>query len=111
MRSCLVAALVSSVDGSFRNKARRFLAGLSCDELQFIAEYLGACILDSSDDCLRPRVELAGRIARFQKARVSPWNRGPALVRSEDLEHKMILLLEYLCRSGRREFSVPVRSA
>ena len=39
MRSTLVVALVSCVDGEFRNKARRFLAGLSCDELQFIAEY------------------------------------------------------------------------
>jgi hypothetical protein len=84
---------------------RRFLAGLSCDELQFIAEYLGACILDSSAVCWRSRAELADRIARFQQARVIQ-----ARVRSEDLEHKMILLLEYLSRRDRGEYSVPVRT-
>jgi hypothetical protein len=101
VRNSLVVALVSCVDDAFRNRARRFLGGLSCDELLFIAEYLGACILDSSDGCLRSRTELAGRIARFQQARAT---------RSEDLEHKMILLLEYLCRSGHGEISVPVRT-
>ena len=104
MRSSLVAALVSCADGSLQNKARRFLAGLSCDELQFIAEYLGARILDSPGECFTSRSELAGRIAEFQRARVTR-----AGIRSEDHEHKMILLLEYLCRSGRGEFSVPVR--
>ena len=105
MRSTLVVALVSCVDGEFRSKARRFLAGLSSDELQFIAEYLGACILDSSDEYWRSRAELARSIARFQQARATQ-----ARVRSEDLEHKMILLVEYLCRSGRGEFSIPVRA-
>lgn len=99
MRSRLVAALISCVDGSVKNKTRRFLAGLSFDELQFIAEYLGACILDSTGVYGCSRAELACRIARFQRARVAP-----AQTRSEDLEHKMILLLEYLCRIGRREF-------
>lgn len=105
MRSSLVAALVSCADGTLKNKARRFLAGLSCDELQFIAEYLGACILDSSTECFRSRAELARRVARFQEARCAS-----ARIRSEDLEHKMILLQEYLCRSGRRKFSVRVRT-
>jgi hypothetical protein len=105
VRNSLVAAMVSCVDGSFRNRARRFLVGLSCDELQFIAEYLGACILDSSEECLPSGAEAAGRMARFQQARVSR-----AGARSEDLEHKMILLLEYLCRSGHGEVSIPVRT-
>lgn len=105
MRSTLVAALVSSVNVSFRNKARRFLVGLSSDELQFIAEFLGACILESNGERIRSRSELAGRIAEFQRARFST-----APVRSEDQDHKMILLLEYLCQSGRREFPVQVRT-
>jgi hypothetical protein len=106
----LVAALVSCVDSSTRIKSRRFLAGLSCDELQFIAEYLGACILDSCDECFGSRAELAGRIARFQQARFQQALVTQAPVRSEDLEHKMILLLEYLCHSGRGEFFLPVRT-
>jgi hypothetical protein len=105
VRSSLVTALVSCADGSFKSKSRRFLAGLSYDELQFIAEYLGACILDSSGECFRSRAELARRIAQFEQGRGTGGR-----IRSEDLEHKMILLLEYLWRSGRPEFSARVRT-
>ena len=106
MRSSLVAALVSCAEGSFRCKVRPFLAGLSCDELQFIAEYLGAWILDCSAECCHSRQELAFRIADFQRARGLRTRGG-----SEDLEHKTILLLEYLCRSGLGGFPVRVRTA
>ena len=81
MRSALVTALLACSDSSLRIKARRFLQGLSSDELQFIAEYLGARILEAAGP-------------------------GQAFVgyRSEtpDQDHKMILLLEYLRRSGPR---------
>ena len=106
MQRTLVAALVSCVDGSLRGKARRFLVGLSSDELEFIAEFLGACILESSATCRRrSRAELSARIAEFQHARFTRGRLQP-----EDQEHKMILLLEYLCRTGLREFSVPMRA-
>ena len=87
MRSSLVAALVSCVDGSFKNKAHRFLAGLSCDELQFIAEYFGSRILDFSGDGFSGG-DSPGDCFRFGVAH--------SRIRSEDVEHKMILLLEYL---------------
>jgi len=106
MRSSLVAALVSCAKASFRRRVRRFLAGLSCDELQFIAEYLGSWILDYSNDCCHSRQELAFRIADFQRARGLRTRSG-----SDDLEHKTILLLEYLCRSGLGRFPVRVRTA
>ena len=99
MRTALVAALVLCVDGPLREQTRRFLAGLSCDELEFIAEFLGACILESSKKRRRSRAELAECIAEFQQARVTGVPLPP-----EDEEHKMILLLEYLCRSGVQEF-------
>jgi hypothetical protein len=60
-------------------KARRFLQGLSSDELQFIAEYLGACILESAGPG-------QGSTGYCQE--------------TPDQDHKMILLLEYLRRSG-----------
>ena len=41
MRNALVTALTSCADRPTKNKARRFLSGLSFDELQFIAEFLG----------------------------------------------------------------------
>lgn len=96
MRNALVAALTSCADSPFRDKARRFLSGLSSDELQFIAEFLGACVLESGRKRCCSRAQLAEKIAEFQRARAS------AAGWSEDQEHKMILLLEYLCRDGRQ---------
>ena len=101
MRSSLVAALVSCVESPLKYEARRFLVGLSSDELQFIAEFLGACILESSGRCGCSRAQLADRIDRYQQTRD-----GCAQRRSEDQDHKMILLLEYLCRSGVPQFSL-----
>ena len=74
-----------------RSKARRFLAGLSSDELQFIAGFLGSCILES----LGP-----GACDRSVGARKL----------SADHELKMILLLEYLCCSGLQKVSMPARA-
>jgi hypothetical protein len=85
-RQDLVTALVACTDVPFRARARRFARGLSADELQFIAEYLGACILESSASACK----LAARL--------------PAA----DRDHKMILLLEYLSRTGNQ--AVAVRS-
>lgn len=94
MRRVLITALASCADRAVESKTRRFLAGLSCDELQFFAEFLGASILDY--DCRRrgSRAQLAEQIAEFQKARCRC--QAPPL----DQDHKMILLLEFLCLSG-----------
>jgi flagellar basal body rod protein FlgB len=89
-RHDLVAALVACADTPFRARARRFASGLSADELQFIAEYLGACILEATGRCCMSRAELAQRIADFQRTRRP----------LADRDHKSILLLEFLCRTG-----------
>lgn len=95
MRDSLVAALVACADQPLKSEARRFLAGLSSDELQFIAEFLGSCVLEPEVRCACNRAELAQRIARFQQARANRTERW-----SSDQAHKMILLLEYLCHTG-----------
>ena len=105
MRNSLVAALVACADQPLKSTARRFLDGLSSDELQFIAEFLGSCMLEPQVRYARNRAELAERIARFERARSDR-----ARMRSTDQELKMILLLEYLCRSGVQEFSMPARA-
>jgi hypothetical protein len=95
VRSTLVAALVSCADSPHKSRARRFVEGLSSDELQFIAEFLGACVLDSAGQPCDSRAQWAERITRYQQA-----SGGCRACRSADQEHKMILLLEFLCRSG-----------
>ncbi len=97
MRTALVTALVACADVPLRSRARRFLLGLSSDELQFIAEFLGACILECGGLVGNSREQLACRIAEFQQAR-------SASARSaSDEQHKMILLLEFLTRKGQKQ--------
>ena len=88
-----------------RWRARRFLAGLSSDELEFIAAFLGSCVLESQARCTGDRSQLAERVARFQQvgAECSPsW--------SCDREHKMIVLLEYLCQAGMHQRGMAARA-
>jgi hypothetical protein len=102
VRSALVAALVAGAESSLKSRVRRFLRGLSCDELQFIASFLGACILESTGK-LRGTGFFPGDVVELQGQGVL--DRG-----SEDWHLKMILLIEFLCRSGIRQTSIPVRS-
>lgn len=91
-----------------RDSMERFLEGLSTDELQYIAEYLGCRLLEPQIDALHSdRNGLAVDVERFQFSR-----RGypAAMARTmggtqvavrggADVAHKMILLLEYLSMS------------
>jgi hypothetical protein len=106
VRNSLVAALVACADRPLKSEARRFLAGLSSDELQFIAEFLGSCVLESHVRSARTRAELADRIACFQQSRTHH-----VCPRSPDQELKMILLLEYLCRVGVKGLSTSPHAA
>src|SRR5262252_9551139 len=63
LRNSLVTALVSCADTPLKAKARRFLQGLSADELQFIAEFLGACMLEAPERSARSRAEFAQQSA------------------------------------------------
>jgi len=83
----LVAALVECAQQPLKMDARRFLDGLSADELQFIADYLGFCILESQLPATLTREELARSIDEFQEA-----------CPTRDPDRKSILLLEYLQR-------------
>ena len=87
VRKSLVAALVERAEQPLKLDARRFLAGLTGDELQFIADYLGFCILESPLPAGCTRCELARSISEFQAACPTP-----------DADRKSILLLEYLQR-------------
>lgn len=98
-RASLVKALSTVALTDRRRSARRFLQGLSTEELRYIASYLGACLLESA---LHTRTASRGQIAwdilQYESCRttaLSHWDASAHVV-SDDVEHKMILLLEYL---------------
>jgi len=105
LRTALISAITACADDRLQKKARWFLQGLSNDELQYIAEFLGACVLESSrhEACISRR-ELADGIAHFDRLRSAP-SGGP-----NDPEHKMIVLLEYLCRCKLTRYSLALRA-
>ena len=81
MRRTLVSALVSCANQDGRTRVRRFLAGLSADELEFLAGFQGARILER---CAGP----------------SQPHDYAACATPGDLDHKMLVLREYLVRCG-----------
>jgi hypothetical protein len=96
VRDALLAALVACANSRpSRSRTRRFLTGLSADELQFIAGYLGSRILGS----------VPSRDIRFRRtdAGVTAW-------RSDDQEHKMILLREFLGCTGMEQTPTRTRA-
>ena len=105
MRHDLTAALLSCAEGPRYTSVRRFLKGLSRDELQFLAEFLGSSILEVNEYCPCSRAQLAERITEFQRMRCADAGSSP------DQDHKMILLLEFLCRSGLQRVAVGMRAS
>lgn len=105
MRRALVAALASCADGALRPRTRRFLAGLSCDELQFLADFLGASILEYDCRYSQRRSQLSLRIGEFQKVRRGRY------AASRDQDHKIILLREFLSVSGLEQAPAALRSS
>ena len=89
MKTILVRSLCSVVSEQQRRKARQFLLGLSTDELQYIAEFLGSCILESEQPYRWTRPQLSRGIQRFDQSQKNSVS---------DRQHKMILLLEFLSR-------------
>jgi hypothetical protein len=85
----LITALTACAEISVRTRARRFLLGLSADELQFLAEFVGSCILESSED-------IAGAANKVELSEYCLAKPGPQQL---DRADKLILLREYLRRS------------
>jgi hypothetical protein len=105
VRDVLVTALAACADNRQRRPSLRFLQGLSADELQYIAEFLGSCILESSGGSPVTRAELADQVSYFaQSCR-------PRRAASRDRDHKAILLVEFLCQSGLRFATMRARTA
>ena len=89
-RVTLVNAISSLTGADRRQGARRFLEGLSGDELEYIAEYFGARLIESYPTCPRlTRDEIALCVQRYDRAVAGPSTGGCRA-------HGMMILLEYL---------------
>ena len=88
-RSDLVHALTLLT--ADQGRSRRFLEGLSTNELHYIAEFFGATALDPE---LRPRKGRAAMARRVQMFHEKSDRSGETP--SFSASHKMILLLEFL---------------
>lgn len=96
-RASLVKALSVVALSDRRLVARRFLQGLSTEELRYIAGYLGACLLESAGRSVpASRDEVAWEIVQYECCQ----KHGTCNCLPHASEHKMILLLEFLssCR-------------
>jgi hypothetical protein len=89
MKTILVKSLCCMVPFEQSRKARQFLLGLSTDELQYIAEFFGSCVLESEKPYRWTRTQLSQNIQRFDRCQKNSIS---------DRQHKMILLLEFVCR-------------
>lgn len=109
MKAALVNALCACASDRQKRKARRFLEGLSEDELRYIADFLGARILESAAGCAGDDPRPGQNVAAFERA----WNASAAPHRPSARlgyqEHKMILLREYLSRCAMQESAGHVR--
>jgi hypothetical protein len=104
LRAALISAITAFAHERLQKKARWFLHGLSNDELQYIAEFLGACVLESAGHETCSRRQLADGIAHFDRFRSAPCGG------RDDSEHKMIVLLEYLCRCQLTHYTPALRA-
>ncbi len=89
-KSALVFALSVCVEDLQRREIRRFLRGLATDELQYIAEFLGSCILESGGRCHCSRTQLAEAIKQFDRTRRGSIAAARA-PQDQEPEHKMHL--------------------
>jgi len=101
MKSILVKSLCAVVSDRQRRKVRQFLLGLSTDELQYIAEFLGSCIIESEEPYRWTRAQLSHGIQRFDQSQKNSVS---------DRQHKMILLNEFLSRCDIGSAPMPTRA-
>jgi hypothetical protein len=107
-RTAFVDALSSLTNLSHREPTRCFLEGLSRDELQYIAAYLGARTLDPELAFSDPsRDHLSQQVEAYEHRRcestfkyATSCQDGAAILSGSDAGHKMILLLEFLMISA-----------
>ena len=86
-RSSLMGALIRTANPSNLHLTLDFLSGLSCGELQCLAEFQGACLLEMTDAPVNPYRMLS---EFFDPAVSERWRN------CEDRAHKTFVVLSWL---------------
>ena len=86
-RSSLMGALIRTANPSNLHSVLDFLTGLSCGELECLAEFQGACLLEMDEEAINPYRMLA---EFFDPAISERWKN------CEDRAHKTFVVLSWL---------------
>jgi hypothetical protein len=86
-RSSLMGALIRTANPSNLHSVLDFLTGLSCGELECLAEFQGACLLEMGDTPMNPYRMLA---EFFDPAVSERWRN------CEDRAHKTFVVISWL---------------
>ncbi len=99
-QSNLVDAISSMSTAGREQAARRFLEGLSTDELRYIAAYLGTRVVDPGlPPPSQDRNQIAQSIERYEGAKKGPKPKpagSDTCCNGSNVAHRMMVLLEYL---------------
>ncbi len=112
-RASLVTAISATSTSGRREAARRFLEGLSTDELQYIAAYFGARLLEPGPNgSEQSRDEMAHQIEQYEGKRKTPQRSNGSKISPESytVSHRMIVLLEYLSACNMRSKTATARA-
>ena len=99
-KSVLIRALCSYAESRTKNRTQRFLEGLSRDELHYIAEFLGSCILQKTRSGVNDGDHVVEAIRGFENQAGQAMSGTSSQGQLTNREHKMILLYEYLSRKS-----------
>ena len=100
-RSSLVCALLRSADPNARPLVRSFLQGLSLDELCCLAEFQGACVLESLVTAPSPYRVLP---YFFDPEGSHRWQH------ADDRAQKTFIVLEWLAQTSRKPVALSLAS-
>jgi hypothetical protein len=101
-RSSLAGALLRTAAPAYRHLVVDFLRGLSRDELECLADFQGACVLEAQDLCSFNPYHMLGEF--FNPAVCERWTN------ADDRAHKTFVVLEWLelSRRPRKTAATPV---
>lgn len=88
-----IAIVTDAAPAAAKARVQSLLRGLSSDELQYLASFLGTCTLENFDPFIAPHYRLSLAVQRFDAQR-------PIKGQTLDRQHKMFVALELFRRAA-----------